>query len=293
MLALIAGTGDLPAALVQRLPTRPFICAMEGFRPTITPDVTFRIEHLGSLLIDLESRGITEVCMAGAVRRPSVDPSEVDEATQPLVPRIMAAMSQGDDVALRIVISVFEGAGLDVVAAHEIAPALLPNTGILSRTRTNFDQKRDAVTAERVLAQMGRADVGQACIVRNGRVLAREGQSGTDLMLMRFAPIGSASWDPLDGLGTVLGSAAEWLSGPTGEPRDARGGILFKGPKPNQDRRADLPVIGPETAQAVVAAGLSGIVIEAQGVMVLGLDDVLRILDAAGAFLWVRPKGGI
>jgi len=68
----------------------------------------------------------------------------------------------------------------------------------------------------------------------------------------------------------------------------ARGGILFKAPKPGQDRRADLPVIGPDTARNVVAAKLSGIVIEDGGVMVLDLPQVRRILDAAGAFLWVR-----
>ena len=70
----------------------------------------------------------------------------------------------------------------------------------------------------------------------------------------------------------------------------AKGGILFKGPKPNQDRRADLPVIGVGTAQGVVAAGLDGIVIEAGGVMVLDLPEVLEILDGADKVLWVRPR---
>ena len=41
------------------------------------------------------------------------------------------------------------------------------------------------------------------------------------------------------------------------------GGILFKAPKPGQDRRIDLPVIGTETARRAVAAGLDGLVIGA------------------------------
>ncbi len=292
MLALIAGTGDLPPALVARLAQRPLICAMAGFRPALTPDLTFRIEQLGSFLATLRDRGVTEVCMAGAVTRPAIDPTKIDDATKPLVPRIMAAIAQGDDGALRAIIAIFEEAGLAVKAAHEIAPDLLPAAGVLTRQPITFDHRQDAVTAEQAVAQMGQVDLGQACVVRSGRVLARESQAGTDAMLAQFAPSGDPLWGAVDGLGSMLGSAAEWLSGEDGEPTDARGAILFKAPKPGQDRRADLPVMGPQTAEAVVAAGFAGIVIEADGVMVLDLATVLSILDAAGLFLWVRPRGG-
>jgi len=292
MLALIAGKGDLPPALVARLAVRPLICALDGFRPAITPDLTFRIEHLGSFLNDLKARGVTSVCMAGAVTRPPIDPTAIDGATLPLVPRIMEAIAQGDDGALRAIIAIFEEAGLKVQAAHEIAPDLLPEAGIRSQKPATIDNRQDAVTAEQTVAQMGRDDVGQACLVRNGRVLAREGQAGTDAMLAQFVPSDDPIWAAVEGLGAVLGSAAEWLSGAEGEPVDGRGAILFKAPKPNQDRRADLPVIGPQTARGAVAAGLAGIAIEQNGVMVLDLEEVLNVVDAAGLFLWVRPKGG-
>jgi len=292
MLALIAGTGDLPPALVARLADRPLICAMDGFVPSVTPDITFRIEHLGSFLADLRVRGVTQVCMAGAVKRPVIDPVAIDEATQPLVPRIMAAIAQGDDGALRAIIGIFEEAGLQVRAAHQIAPDLLPTAGVPSQQAVVGSTAQDAVIAEQTVAVMAQDDIGQSCIVRNGRLLAREGQDGTDAMLTKFAPSDDPIWGAVDGLGSMLGSAAEWMSGPTGEPVDARGAILFKAPKPGQDLRADLPVIGAETAKGAVAAKLAGIVIAADGVMVLDLPKVLGILDSAGLFLWVRPKGG-
>jgi len=292
MLALIAGTGDLPPALVARLPVRPLICALDGFWPIVTPDLMFRIERLGSFLNTLRAKGVTEVCMAGAVTRPAIDPGAIDDATKPLVPIIMQAIAQGDDGALCAIIGIFENAGFVVKAAHEIAPDLLPHTGVLGQKPLTIDHRRDAVTAEKTIAEMGQLDVGQACLVRNGRVLARESQSGTDAMLAQFAPSGDPLWAAVDGLGSVLGSAAEWLSGEDGDPIDARGAILFKAPKPGQDRRADLPVIGPQTVQGAAAAGLAGIVIEADGVMVLDIDQVIASADAEGLFLWVRPKGG-
>ena len=293
MLALIAGTGDLPLALLARLPQRPLVCALAGFRPAVTPDVTFRIEHLGSFLADLKARGVTEVCMAGAVQRPAIDPAANDAATQPLVRRIADAIAKGDDGALRVIIAIFEEAGFAVKAAHVIAPDLLPDAGVLTRAPLTFDHRQDAVLAEQTIAAMGRLDQGQSCIVRSGRVLARENQSGTDAMIARFAPEGDTLWAAIDGIGAVLGSAAEWLSGADGEPTDARGAILFKGPKPDQDRRADLPIIGVQTAKGAVAAGFAGIVIAHDGVMVLDLSEVIETLDKAGLFLWVRPKGGV
>jgi len=292
MLALIAGTGDLPPALIERLATRPLVCALQGFGPAVTPDITFRIEQLGTFLSDLRARNVTEVCFAGAVRRPPIDPAAIDHATAPLVPRIAQAIAAGDDGALRTIFAIFEEAGFAIKAADEIAPDLLPAAGVPTAARPTIDAKQDAVLAETVIAEMGVADQGQACLVRAGQVLAREDQAGTDAMLARFGPSDDPVWAAMDAVGDLLGDAAAWLSGPEATPVDARSAILFKAPKPDQDRRADLPVIGPATATRVVAAGLAGIVIEAGGVMVLNQPEVTDILDAAGVFLWVRPAGG-
>ncbi len=258
MLALIAGTGDLPPALVARLSQRPLVCAMQGFAPALDVDLTFRLEQLGSFLADLTARGVTRICMAGAVKRPQIDPALIDAATMPLIPKVQAAMAKGDDGALRVIIALLEEAGFAVVAAHEIAPDLLPSAGVLTKVRP---ADPDAVTAaDDCLAALGAADQGQACIVAGGRVAMTEDQDGTDAMIAKAGQL--------------------------------PGGFLFKAPKPDQDRRADLPLIGPATAQAAARAGLAGIVIEAGGVMVLDLLEVLRVLDAHQMFLWVRPRPG-
>jgi UDP-2,3-diacylglucosamine hydrolase len=65
-------------------------------------------------------------------------------------------------------------------------------------------------------------------------------------------------------------------------------GVLYKGPKPGQDRRLDLPAVGPATAHAAAAAGLAGIAVEAGGTMILGYAETVAAADAAGLFLWGR-----
>ena len=67
--------------------------------------------------------------------------------------------------------------------------------------------------------------------------------------------------------------------------RKIAGGVLVKVCKPQQDRRADPPVIGPATVAAVAAAGLAGIAVEAGGVLVVDRPEAVRLADEKGLFL--------
>ena len=297
-LALIAGTGGLPPALLARLDKKPVVCAMDGFEPKVPVDLLFRIEQLGSFLQDLKDRGVSRICMAGAVRRPVVDPAAIDDATMPLIGTLQEAMAKGDDGALRGIIALFEAEGFTVVAATDLAPDLLPPVGVLTKTLPAEWHKADAVVGQACVDELGRSDTGQACIVRVEQVVGREGPGGTAAMLEAFHAAYATpkrSIDPftasIDLASDMISGAADWLTGEAETPVTADDGILFKAPKPGQDRRADLPLIGLDTAMQAAQAGLAGIVIEAGGVMVLDLDGVINTLDAQGMFLWVRPRG--
>ena len=261
MLALVAGQGRLPKHLVDTADSRPLIASLARFPPdTLTPDVTFRIETLGSFLGVLKDKGVTEVCFAGALRRQPIEPAEIDEATMPFVPRMAEALKQGDDAALRTVLAIFEEAGFLVRAAHEIATDLLPEAGVLTDTPPTAADEADAERAAEVLACLGSADVGQGCVVHRRQVLAVEATYGTDWMLASLEH----------------------------RPDTSTGGTFYKAPKPAQDRRIDLPTIGPDTVHAAADAGLYGIAIEAGGVMVLDKETVVVLADKLGLFVWVR-----
>ena len=265
MIALIAGTGALPGQLLAALAAKgeaPVICEVAGFAPDIAaglPRLRFRIETLGTLLETLKTAGVTRICMAGAVRRPVIDPAAIDTLTAPLVPRLTAAMAKGDDGTLRGIVALLEERGFEIVGAAQIAPDLLPSVGVSTRLKPLKTHEYDAMVGMAEIVKMGWSDTGQACVVAQGTVRDREDNAGTDALLARVRS--SARTSDL-------------------------AGILVKAPKPGQDRRVDLPVIGPETA--VAAAGLAGIVIQAGGVMVLDLPQVVQILDDRGMFLWVR-----
>ncbi len=260
MLALVAGEGRLPA-LIHAAAAPGIVCEIEGHPSGLPDPLTFRIETLGTLIAALRERGADRICFAGRVRRPPLDPARVDAATLPLVPRMLAALRQGDDAALRVLVALFEEAGIAVVAAQDLVPGLLPPEGVPTKAQPRDRDVADATRAASVQTALAAADVGQACVVAGGQVLAVEALGGTDWMLATLA---------------------------RDRPEGPRGGVLCKAPKPGQERRIDMPAIGPDTPRGVHAAGLSGIVVEAGGVLVLDRDEAVAACDARGLFLWVR-----
>lgn len=265
MLALISGSGELPTRVASQLKAWPLVCALDGFPPDeLIPEVTFRLETLGSFLRVLAERGVHQVCFAGAIRRPSVDAAAIDMATMPLVPRMMAALGQGDDAALRAVVEIFEAAGFGVVGVDELIGDFLLPAGVPTENHPTEQDQADAERALSVLAHLSAMDVGQACVAASGQILAIETLGGTDFMLQGL--LGA------DGKRHLRLAAA--------------GGVLVKLPKQGQDRRMDLPTIGVPTLDGAARAGLRGVVIEAGGVMVVNPDDVIARANELGLFLW-------
>ena len=264
-LALIAGAGALPAALVEALPERPFIASPEGFAPEgLAVDLSFRLERLVPFFAELHRQGIDRVCFAGAVQRPRLDPSLFDPATAQLVPRLLAAMAQGDDATLREFAALFEEEGLAVLAAHEIAPALVPQEGLIAGEMSTQD-RQDATRAAVITQALGPVDVGQGCVVAGGICLAVEAIGGTDFMLSQVAALPA-------------------------HLRPSAKGLLYKAPKAGQDLRFDMPTLGPNSVLAAAEAGLGGIVWAAGGVLCLDLPRMKELAEEKGLFLCARQK---
>ncbi|WP_299029975.1 UDP-2,3-diacylglucosamine diphosphatase LpxI [uncultured Sulfitobacter sp.] len=259
-LAIVAGRGDLPASVARAAATPPLVCGYEGITLSgIEADLTFRLETLGSLLLELGTRGVTQVCFAGGLDRPALDPSKLDAETAPLVPMFMQALQSGDDGALRVVVDLFEKTGFQVLGAHEIAPDLLAKGGVYGEHWPDAQMRSDADVAAAHILAMSPQDIGQACVVGAERVLGMEDARGTDDMLARL-PSGAS----------------------------AKHAILFKGPKQGQSRQIDLPTVGPETLNAAHAAGLAGVVVDAGDVLVLDAARCAALADEHGLVFWAR-----
>ncbi len=263
-LAILAGRGALPQALAHdcQKRQRPYcIVAFQGQTdPQFAaqhPHVWTRLGAVGRTLRLLKREHASTVVLAGSMRRPALRSLCPDGRALRILARAGLG-GLGDDRLLRLVMQELESAGLEVVGAHTIvAELLLPDGPLTARTPTG-DHLADIALGQQAARLLGRLDIGQAVIVQQGRILGVEGAEGTDGLIARCAP---------------------WT-------REGKAGILVKTAKPEQDVRADLPALGPQTVAQAMAAGLIGIAGESGRTVLLEAEATLAAADTAGIFVY-------
>lgn len=273
-LGIIAGLGDLPvqvAAAAMERGQGVYVVRLKGFEePALTtfPGEVAGIAELGKTIKAFRQAGCEQICFAGIVKRPDFKVLKPDLKGVSLLPKAIAAAREGDDALLRFMIDVFEKEGFEVIGADEAAQSLTVEAGLLAGPQPTESQLSDLKKAAQIALQMGQLDIGQGAIVADGLVLCVEAQEGTDEMLRRCASLPSQ----------IRGTSEAPL------------GVLVKRPKPQQERRIDLPTIGLTTIELAGAAGLSGIGFEAGGALMLNSEDLRARAEQLGLFLFGFPQ---
>jgi DUF1009 family protein len=269
-IAIIAGGGALPVAVARTLKARgvdPFVAVLAG--EAIVADfsdvdhIVVTLEEFGPLLARFGSEGVTRVVLAGSVaRRPKLLALKWNWTLLRIISRTVAGLVKGDDGLLRTVIGAIEKQGMQVVGAHEIVPDLLAPSGTLTKAKPGSADQRDIEAASEAAIAIGRLDIGQAAIAIGGRVVALEGIEGTEALLERTGA--------MRGHGRLAGKTR---------------GVLVKHCKPQQERRADLPAIGPDTMDQAHNAGLAGVAVEAGCCFILDFDKAIARADELGLYV--------
>ncbi|MGE8103954.1 LpxI family protein [Allorhizobium sp. NPDC080224] len=269
-LAIIAGSGKLPLFLAEAARAAgedPFVLRLKNEADDIWQgfdNAVIGVGDMAGLSSLFRQHDIRRVVMSGAVkRRPAFGEIRVNLKSLLKLPMALKTlMAGGDDAVLRMVISLIEAQGCEVLGAHEILPGLLATVGPLGAVFPDTDDERDIEKAAEAAEALGRLDVGQGAVAVGGRIVALEGVEGTDAMLAR-----------------VEGLRAE------GRISRRRRGVLVKLCKPQQDLRADLPTIGVSTVENAKAAGLAGIAVEAGRALVVEREAMIAAANAAGLFV--------
>ena len=274
--AIVCGGGALPfavAAAMVRRGRRVFLLPIEGWADPRAveayPHAWMKLGQFGRAQRLARNAGCHDVVCIGTLRRPLLRSMKLDWTTVRLLPRLYRLYRGGDDYLLSGVGRLVEDHGFRLLGAHEVAPEILVPEGVLSLARASPGHLADATRGFAVLEAVGVFDVGQAAVVCDGRVLAIEGAEGTDAMLKRVTELRRS-----------------------GRVRFADGsGVLVKATKPGQERRLDLPAIGPITVQGVREAGLGGIAVRADEVLMAEPAALVAAADRAKLFLLgVAPK---
>ena len=275
-LAILAGGGALPLVVAREAAAAGrsvHILAIEGSfgdlaaAPCAATPVG--LGQVGGILDTLKRHGCTEMVICGYVERPDISQLKLDFGALTHLPRLASMMIGGDNHLLTTIVRFFEAKGFRVVGADEVAPSLLAGTGPLGRSRPSTDASADIARGFEIVRALGAFDIGQAAVVSDGYTLAVEAAEGTDWLLERVAELRRRKGR--------LG----------GKPK----GVLVKRAKPGQDRRVDLPTIGPRTVELAAAANLVGIGVQARGVLIVERERIVGLADAAGMFVTGAADG--
>ncbi|HKA47246.1 MAG TPA: UDP-2,3-diacylglucosamine diphosphatase LpxI [Methyloceanibacter sp.] len=268
-LGIIAGGGTLPATLAEAALAKGRAVHILGIRgeadQTIEhyPHTWLKWGEVGKLFTTLTDQGCRDLVIIGAVTRPDLAKVRFDFGAVRNLPFLLSLGIGGDDHVLSSVVRFLEGKGYRVHGAGDVAPELLAAEGPLGVTTPSAEDRRDIETGFRVVAALGRLDVGQAAVVVKGRVLAVEAAEGTDAMLAR---------------------CVELRKGKGGRNR-GQAGVLVKAPKPGQEERVDLPTIGSDTIKRAAEAGLAGIAVAAGRVLIADREAAIAAADSQGLYL--------
>lgn len=270
-IGLIAGSGAFPFEIAYALKEahqKPFIICLRGF--VGRDDALHDFDHAFADMLDpqkilslLREKKIKRVILAGGVSRPG--PMALLSIYSFFRNReeLRRIVSGGDDRILRGVIRLIEENGFSVIGVHEAAPQILAPEGLIGSVIETTEANSDITMALDLLRMMSPYDVGQGIVMANGRVLAIEGPEGTDAMLERVRLMQKNRRVILE----------------------TKSAILVKAPKQGQDRRVDLPAIGPRTVKAAFETGLGGIAIAANEVVIVSRSETIKAADRAGLFL--------
>ncbi|MBS0276906.1 MAG: UDP-2,3-diacylglucosamine diphosphatase LpxI [Proteobacteria bacterium] len=267
-LGIIAGGGELPLAIAESVRDSGrdvFVLALPGAEEALSQFAceAAGIGELGKSLSLLKQNRCAAVTFAGRVARPDWRALKLDARGALALPKIAAAALKGDDALMRAVLGVFEKEGFRVIGTAEAAPDLIAAAGVYGRHAPDAQALEDIRLARTVVRRLGELDIGQAAAVADGLVLAVEAAEGTDAMLQRLPQL---------------------AKNVRGTPQKRRG-VLVKAPKPAQDRRVDLPVIGVRTIALAAEGGLAGVAVEAGAALIMRKAKIVEAADALGLFV--------
>ncbi len=254
-IGIIAGSGVYPETFImearRKCPgIRLVVVAFDGETKPELPslaDATLwvRVGQLSKLIKFFRAEGADEAVMMGQISPKNLFDLRPDLRILLVLARVKERNAEtlfgaiGDELAKD---------GITLLPATTFLEDHLPGAGHVCGPAFKKRQLTDAAFGYRIAKQTSALDIGQSVVVRHGTVLAAEAFEGTNECIKR---------------GGQLGRGKEVM--------------LVKVSKPNQDFRFDVPVIGPQTIETCVAAGVRSIAIEAGRTLLLEKDRVAAL----------------
>ena len=271
-LGLIAGNGRFPFLLLDAARAEGCEVVVAAIkeetdleineRAAADPGITVHWLSLGELsrlIATFQKAGVTRAVMAGQVKH-----KQIFSSIRPdwrLAKLLLNLNTRNTDMLLGAVAKVLADEGIELISSTAFLEPLLAKEGVLTARAPDDEERRNIEYGLSVASGLAAFDIGQTVIVAAQACVAVEAMEGTDAAIERAGA-----------LMQTLEAEASTLE---------RRLTVVKLPKPKQDMRFDVPVIGLRTLETMIRAGASCLAIEAERTLLFDLDAM--ILRAAKA----------
>ncbi|MDA8783129.1 UDP-2,3-diacylglucosamine diphosphatase LpxI [Candidatus Pelagibacter bacterium] len=190
------------------------------------------IGKFGEIIKLIKEKKSKKVLFAGKIAKPKFSSLRLDLKGIYYMPSVIKAAKIGDAAIIKAIIKILANEGIKVITSIFFNPELSLKKGNFSKIKPN---KQDIVSIKKsqiYFNKINNLDHIQALVVKDGKIIAREGREGTKKMLSKL--------------------------------KINSNGILIKLPKNKQDLRMDLPTVGLQTLKDIKKHGLKGVVLKSK-----------------------------
>jgi hypothetical protein len=263
-IGIIACGGKLPEEIASIYTGNGGKCFIALIENNADPELLFKysgknftLGQVGAMIDYFKSENIEDIIMIGAITRPDFLSLKVDLIGSKLVANILKNKFLGDDNLLKTVSNFLEKQGFEIISPKEILPLADYSSNYKTKKSLSKQDQIDIEIGAKVLQSLGDVDVGQSVIVSDGYVLGIEAAEGTDNLIRRCDLL----------------------------RKNKNGGVLIKSSKVSQDKRLDIPTIGPETIFCLAKHNFHGVAIEKDMVIVVSPKETWELADKYDLFI--------
>jgi DUF1009 family protein len=254
-IGLIAGNGRFPILFADQMKAQGIeVIAVAHLGETLKEieghvDKVFwiKVGQLGKLIKTFKREEVRNLVMAGGIKKTRLFTDVIPDLRA--VQLLATLKEKKDDAILRAIAKDLEKEGLIIQDSTIYLKSLLVDEGALTQKKPNKKELLDIEYGWKIAKSIGKLDIGQTIVVKDKIILAVEAIEGTDEAIKRG------------------GKLAE---------KDA---IVVKICKPGQDLRFDLPTIGPETIESMIAVKASILAVEAGTTLLLDKEKTIEMAE--------------
>ena len=255
-LGIISGSGKLPYEVIEYCIDHnitPFIVSfnfkMHAYcRFHNIKHITGKLGKIGKIVEFFSQNNVTNIIMAGPISRYDVSLLNPDDESKKLLKVVSEMKYRGDNSVLLKIIEFFEQIHkFKVLPVQQFLPEISFDNQNIEVSDYELEQINMGIEYLNITSEF---DIGQAVIIRDGRIIAVEGEEGTENMMKRI--------------------------------KKDKNGILVKIPKIGQTMVADVPAIGPSTIKLAAKQGIAIIAINLSGSIIIEKDKTIDLARRYG-----------